>query len=448
MPRVRSLIAVSMLLCGLLGDDCGAAAPSVPPTPEESMESLRKVMSDSLPAKVDGSGEVVVIPLRGEFSYYFDADTPAIAPDMFGCLLDVAAARNPDLIILDIESVGGLQMVMDEIIESILRAQRDRKLRVVSWTGGAYSAAALTALACREIVAKPGSVIGAATTLRDGAEVKASSALDQKLASVRDARRREVAETAGRPLLVQEAMEVPSKRLWHHPTLGFSDSPPQSDSQGWVALDASDDKPMSLNAAELTRTKIAVGEAGELSAVCLLLGLPRESVVLVLDPWSPQNADKSRPILREMDQYFKRALSRLERSVWKRIRTGLDNVDLVLRTVEAQGAKPGWNDRDKRELTRKLKDCRSKLPRFDESTKKLLDEFGYRDCVEARLQIASDAIGSAIKTIDAHHDILHLAGIYEDLYLARLALNSAAQRCAEIEEPPPEKDPAKPAGAP
>jgi hypothetical protein len=447
MIGIRRHIAILAIFCGLFEADRGALAVSAPPTPVESMESLRKVMTDSLPARVNGQGELVVIPLRGEFSFYFDARTPAIAPDMFRCLLEVAAARSPDLIILDIESGGGLQVVMDEIIDSILRAQRDRELRIVSWTGRAYSAAALTAMACREIVAKPGSVIGAATTLKNGVEARADSALDQKIASVRDARRREVAEITGRSVLIQEAMELPSKRLWYHPTFGFSDSPPQMDTRGWTALDTSDQRPMSLNATELTRTTIAIGEAGDLSAVCRLLSVPRELQVLVLDPWSPQSIDKSGPLLRQMDQYFERARARMDRSVWNRIRASLDNVDLALRTVEAQGAKPSWNDRDKREIERKLKECRSKLPRFDQSVKKLLEEFGYRECIEARLQIASDALGSAIKTLDAHHEILHLGAIYQDLHLARLALNSAAQRCAEIEDVTPETAPAKPTGS-
>jgi len=97
---------------------------------------------------------VFVIPLHGAVGETFRVEQLKQA-------IDAARPYNPDVIILDIDSPGGL---LSEIylLRDYLREVRE-EFRIVAWVKSAISAAAMTAFNCREMYFRKEGHIGAAT---------------------------------------------------------------------------------------------------------------------------------------------------------------------------------------------------------------------------------------------------------------------------------------------
>jgi len=169
------------------------AAGEFPPEPEAP------------PVEPARSPSYCVIPLHGVVGHAFVADV------LDKSLLD-AEKRGPDVVLLDIDSPGGL---IDEVerLAAVLRAHRG-KVRVVAYVSKhAISAAAIALLAVEEIHMHPSAVVGAATGLKIS-PFGVPTELPEKSQSVWRATARSCAEAGGHSPLLAEAMIDPRMELY------------------------------------------------------------------------------------------------------------------------------------------------------------------------------------------------------------------------------------------
>ncbi len=137
-----------------------------------------------------------VIPLHGEVG-------KTILTNMLKQSLDDAVARKPTVVVLELDSPGGLCREATDIIE-IIRQYSD-KLRIVVYSSKSFSAAAVLAFSCKEIYFKPGGLMGAATSyVPDNLFLPAK--LEEKMQSVWRATARSAAESGGHDPGMAQAM--------------------------------------------------------------------------------------------------------------------------------------------------------------------------------------------------------------------------------------------------
>lgn len=266
-----------------------ALAPAaLPPRSDIKRADVEKILRDFLPHAPEGGGEVVVISLVGPFR----AAAVALIGDIVSSvevslMIDVAKGRHPAAIVLFINSAGGLVDEEEAIIERLIAEQSPpSNTRMVAWVDLGGSAAALAALACREIVMLPTGRIGSATmTIDDVERPEPDTAIDQKQRAMEDARRRQVVNLTGRSLALHEAMEFPEKKIWAHATKGFSTSRPVGD--GWVALDGDDKRPLAMSAEEMVKYRVAIGIAGSDAELLNIMKLPKDTPVQYIDLSDP-----------------------------------------------------------------------------------------------------------------------------------------------------------------
>ena len=157
------------------------------------------------PPIVKNAGPVYyVIPLRG-----------TVGVTMVSSILDKsladAVARKPSVVILDIDSGGGMIQEVEKLIEVISKYKK--QVRIVVYTKQALSAAAITALSVDEIYVQSGATFGAATAWRmtpDGTP----EAVAEKMASIWRARGRSAAELGNHSPLLAEAMIEADRPLY------------------------------------------------------------------------------------------------------------------------------------------------------------------------------------------------------------------------------------------
>ena len=118
------------------------------------------------------------------------------------CLTD-AEARKVDVVILVMDSPGGFISEVDSLVNVIHSANKTQ--RIVIFVRSAISAAAITALACKEIYFTPQAIFGAATAYQKDA-FGLPSAIAEKFQSVWRARARSAAAIGGHNPLLAEAM--------------------------------------------------------------------------------------------------------------------------------------------------------------------------------------------------------------------------------------------------
>ena len=137
-----------------------------------------------------------LIPMTGEIGTY-------VLSEYLQRSLADAALRRPDVVVLVIDSPGGLTSEANKLIQLI--QDNKKKLRIVAYVHKALSAAAITSLACREIYVRPGAIIGAATAYRK-TPFGFPKAISEKMQSVWRAQARSAAEMGGHNPLLAEAM--------------------------------------------------------------------------------------------------------------------------------------------------------------------------------------------------------------------------------------------------
>ncbi len=130
--------------------------------------------------------------------------------------LDAAIRIHPTIIIIEIESPGGLVSELTPICDLLEDFQQQHKdIRVVSLVkhGGAYSAAAMIAMSCREIFLQRGAAIGAAMAINVHGDGNITP-VAEKLASAYRGKMRSVVEATGHNPLLAEAMMDSATELW------------------------------------------------------------------------------------------------------------------------------------------------------------------------------------------------------------------------------------------
>lgn len=132
--------------------------------------------------------------------YYFklDNDIFPAAGRTVEKALEEAQTKDPDWIVMELNTFGGMVDVADEISRNI----QDSKTPVVVWINkNAASAGALISLSCDSIFMAPGSSIGAATVVNQSGEQ-----MPDKYQSYMRSTMRSLAESNGRDPKIAEAM--------------------------------------------------------------------------------------------------------------------------------------------------------------------------------------------------------------------------------------------------
>ncbi|MCK5114508.1 MAG: hypothetical protein KAR11_07090, partial [Phycisphaerae bacterium] len=137
-----------------------------------------------------------VIPLKGMVGKTFVASVLEES-------LEDAVQREPTVVILDMDSPGGLVSEVDKLGDVLTRY--NDSLRIVVLAKDAISAAAITSLAAKEIYMRPGGRFGAATAWRAGANGM-PTAIGEKFQSCWRARARSLAEIGDHSPLFGSAM--------------------------------------------------------------------------------------------------------------------------------------------------------------------------------------------------------------------------------------------------
>jgi len=175
-----------------------APAPKPAPSakgPEESVDPIAK-KPDPPPIVAYDKPTYYVIPLSGEVGSQITADY------LGQCLAD-AAKRKVNVVILEVDTPGGLIAEVDKLVDCL--REQGKSLRIVAYVRRALSAGAVTTLACREIYVHPRAVFGAATAYRMSF-FGVPMAISEKMQSVWRATARGAADVGGHNPLLAEAM--------------------------------------------------------------------------------------------------------------------------------------------------------------------------------------------------------------------------------------------------
>lgn len=156
------------------------------------------------PVKFTSGPTYYVIPLVGEVGM-------AVAADVLAQSLADAARRKPTVVILHVDSPGGL---IDEVapLAEAIRSHK-KALRIVVLVKRAISAAAVTVMVCDDIYVEPAGIIGAATAFQVSRGGKAT-AVDEKTQSLWRATARSCAAMGGHSPLLADAMIDASIELY------------------------------------------------------------------------------------------------------------------------------------------------------------------------------------------------------------------------------------------
>jgi hypothetical protein len=375
------------------GEVAGSGKPSTekPPRGLYDCGELRPLIEDMLrDGRADGP-EIVVLHLNGVFepANIFRVGK-AISAGVFDVLMDVAVARKPQAIVLRIDSGGGRIDQMDRIIERLLEVQGpEERQRVVAWVDLGGSAAALTALACKELVMMPQGRLGAATrTYMDGEAVEPpASAIEQKQEAMREARRRQIASLTERPLSIQDAMEKPEHQFWHHPVLGFSLD--EQDDSEWEPYDTDEERPLVLEARAVVDLGIAVGIAKDVETLLPLLDLPAGTCVTDIDLASPAIQSRLTPAI----EHAKAGNAAVEKFM-VRVKKEIDDAQLAIRaTAGIRTATQGYTAADLAVFRNALAKCQA--PRIDAKTREFL-----KSSAPERLALYEDKLAMAQRVFD------------------------------------------------
>ncbi len=422
--QLGPVIAIAMLAAN-------AAAAPPPPLPNLEDSAIIGAVRSALPRPVPGGKEIVILKLRGEFAD-FGVDGTCISPYALKLMLTVGKDRKPAVVVLDIESPGGLVSAMDAVVDQILRAQAEDGIRVVAWPKDAHSAAAVTCLACKEIVVRPLSRVGAATvTAGENEAPKPETAMDHKVESSKQARRRQIAAATGRDIRVLDAMQYPERELWFKQGSGFSESPQSG--EGWIALDDSTDAPATLNASELLSTGIALGQANGVEELRAALKLPSTSQACIIDLADSKVRAALKPSVDAVSKWIAwrdNEADRFRKLVIEKIK----KYDAAILKLEALGAGNGWTATQQDELARAVKNC-SFLPKLDPDFAAAMKDTPWLACKEATFETAkvqADLAATAIKPQSTGSGrMVDLELAHERLLVAHNALVHFVNGCVE-----------------
>jgi ATP-dependent protease ClpP protease subunit len=236
------------------------------------------------------SFDVVIIPMHGSFGFE-PAASEWIDADAFAALAKQAKSLKPKFVVLDIESPGGMVIVMHAIGETLMKEFPEGCGTVpVAWPGMAGSAASFITLACPKIVVKPGARVGAALTVRhtpkgvvavDDLPADKSGAA-QKFKSFSDALERSVIQYGGHPPEVRAAMATQAASLFWSPSQRkFFSSLPDPKNRGDLQEIDTPVSVLTMTAREMVDYGLAV-QADGLEGLKRALGLEPSATAVTL----------------------------------------------------------------------------------------------------------------------------------------------------------------------
>ncbi|MFP4056687.1 MAG: hypothetical protein ACLF0G_07450 [Candidatus Brocadiia bacterium] len=176
--------------------------------------------------------------------------------------------HEPDLIVFEIDTPGGRLDLMQELLAVIESVEEARTVAYVCGGphGGAYSAGAVLAVACEDIVMAPGTAIGAAAPIR--VTSRGVSAAGEKTVSAVTAKVRSLAQMNGHPGELCAAMvdatvelreaKVGGKSTFLSVTKAAEEPEPEVELGEWITKSG---KLLTLTAVEARRLGVACGLA-------------------------------------------------------------------------------------------------------------------------------------------------------------------------------------------
>jgi len=170
--------------------------------------------SDSFVPDAHAASTYFVIPIHDEIGVVTTAD-------MVKKMLAQADRVMPSIVILDVNSPGGMVSACDDITDLLIKWQTHSHVRVVSFVSkSAFSAAAVISMSSHEIYMVPNSTIGAAMIVLDHAKGwdiyndPNWNGVTEKMASAYRAQDRAVVEFGGHDPLLLEGMSSTNIELW------------------------------------------------------------------------------------------------------------------------------------------------------------------------------------------------------------------------------------------
>lgn len=288
-----------------------------PVVPEviDKVDDLKPLVESVLPKPEQD--ELVVLHLRGVFDIpRLSTIGEVITFAEFQMMMDIAKSRNPKAIVLAIDSPGGLLSTCNEIVDSLIETQSGQNSeRVIAWVELGGSAAALTSLACKEIVMRPNGRMGSATAvfLNGEAVPEAVTAMEHKAEAMEEARSRQVSQLTGRPIEIQLAMQEPEYEFWFNEEEGCSFIKPEVVGDAvWKCFDNSEEKPMALSANEMKEIKAAEGVAGSIQELIEILALEEDTQVVDIDLMEPDIQELLGPARRRVAEEWAHYLRQRE----------------------------------------------------------------------------------------------------------------------------------------
>lgn len=252
-----------------------------------------------------GLPRVMLIPLHGTVGgvsgksllHTFDAA-------VIEACLDEAERGGALAVVLDIQSPGGLVSEMEAICEAII--QRHGRLRIIAYPGDAFSAAAIIAMCCREMVVRPNARIGAAVIV--GTRGGGITAVDAKMASPHYAKQRQYMRSSGRPYEVVEAMTIQETQLWWSPLEGFRTSQPaMAEAADWMQVDGRSTV-LTMTADQAVKWKIARGMSPSLAGALRHVGITQDVDVVnlkpLIDKHNKQLDSRLQDLIKQLNNYF------------------------------------------------------------------------------------------------------------------------------------------------
>jgi membrane-bound ClpP family serine protease len=219
----------------------------------------------------------VVLPLTGVVG------GPAFDAELLEQALQMAAKAQPSVVILRIDSGGGQVEQMNRMLDLVTRFRIEHGIPLIAYvTGhGAYSAAAILAMACDDIHVAPGAALGGAVQYDLDAKGHAVDVLE-KWDSIYRAKCRSAVEAAGHDTRLVEAMTDPLVSLTVRinaegvPTVleGTADQhgTPGEGEQLYTLV--RQDKVLTLSSSESVRCGLARSASASLDEVLANAGLP------------------------------------------------------------------------------------------------------------------------------------------------------------------------------
>ncbi len=257
----RSLLAAAIAALSMLLLLSPVAAEDGPPpaSAEEAPVAAEEVAEDAAEAK--DAGTCFVIQVHGVIG----VDFRAVHMEE---ILEEAAEIEPDVVLLDVDTPGGLIGDAEEIVDLIINQD---ELRFAAYVHKALSAGAAITLACEDICMDRAATIGGATSFHmteDGAIAELPKDIEEKFRSVWRATCRKAAENGGHSTLLAEAMTDRDFAL----TMRDGPDGPILERNGEGTVVAAKGRLLTMTAREAVTCGLATAEVKDLEGVAEALG--------------------------------------------------------------------------------------------------------------------------------------------------------------------------------